>query len=50
MLKLELKNDTHLWMQISHAGRTPSAVAEVPVAPSEVQLKITGAKFGKPRL
>ena len=44
------KNDTHLWMQISHAGRqTPSAVAEVPVAPSEVQLKMAGAKFGKPR-
>ena len=41
------KNDTHLWMQISHAGRqTPSAVAEVPVAPSEVQLKMAGAKFG----
>ena len=44
------KNNTHLWMQISHAGRqTPAAVAETPVAPSEVQLKMPGAQFGKPR-
>ena len=44
------KNDTHLWMQISHAGRqTPAAVAETPVAPSEVQLQMPGAQFGKPR-
>ena len=44
------KNDTHLWMQISHAGRqTPALVAETPVAPSEVQLQMPGAQFGKPR-
>ena len=44
------KNDTHLWMQISHAGRqTPASVAETPVAPSEVQLEMPGAQFGKPR-
>ena len=44
------KNDTHLWMQISHAGRqTPEAVAPTPVGPSDIQLKMTGAAFGKPR-
>ncbi len=44
------KNDTHLWMQISHAGRqTPASVAHTPVAPSEVQLQMPGAQFGKPR-
>ena len=44
------KNNTHLWMQISHAGRqTPASVAETPVAPSEVQLQMPGAQFGKPR-
>ena len=43
-------NNTHLWMQISHAGRqTPAAVAPTPVAPSAVQLKMPGAAFGKPR-
>lgn len=41
---------THLWMQISHAGRqTPESVASIPVAPSEVQLQMPGAAFGKPR-
>ena len=44
------RNDTHLWMQISHAGRqTPASVAETPVAPSEVQLQMPGAQFGMPR-
>ena len=44
------KNNTHLWMQISHAGRqTPASVAETPVGPSEVQLQMPGAQFGKPR-
>ena len=44
------KNNTHLWMQISHAGRqTPASVAETPVAPSEVQQQMPGAQFGKPR-
>ncbi|MEH6909380.1 MAG: NADH:flavin oxidoreductase/NADH oxidase family protein [Oceanicoccus sp.] len=41
---------THLWMQISHAGRqTPESVAAIPVGPSEVQLQMPGAAFGKPR-
>lgn len=44
------KNNTHLWMQISHAGRqTPASVADTPVGPSEVQLQMPGAQFGKPR-
>jgi 2,4-dienoyl-CoA reductase-like NADH-dependent reductase (Old Yellow Enzyme family) len=37
-------------MQISHAGRqTPATVAEEPVGPSDVALKMPGAAFGKPR-
>ena len=44
------KNNTHLWAQISHAGRqTPAAVAPTPVGPSDIQLKMPGAAFGKPR-
>jgi len=44
------RNDTHLWMQISHAGRqTPAAVAPEPVGPSDIGLKMPGAAFGKPR-
>lgn len=44
------RNDTHLWMQISHAGRqTPAAVAPEPVGPSTIGLKMPGAAFGKPR-
>lgn len=44
------RNDTHLWMQISHAGRqTPAAVNSEPVAPSDIGLKMPGAAFGKPR-
>lgn len=43
-------NDTHIWMQISHAGRqTPKAVASEPVGPSEVALALPGGRFGKPR-
>ena len=45
-------NDTHLWMQISHAGRqTPYTINKEPVAPSPKQLnKLLGIlKFGKPR-
>ncbi len=41
---------THLWMQLSHAGRqTPEYVAKTPVAPSDKQLKMPGERFGKPR-
>ncbi len=43
-------NDTHLWMQISHAGRqTPASVNPDPVGPSDVALAMPGAQFGKPR-
>lgn len=37
-------NGNHLWMQINHAGRqTPLAIAQVPVAPSAIQLHMPGA-------
>jgi 2,4-dienoyl-CoA reductase-like NADH-dependent reductase (Old Yellow Enzyme family) len=43
-------NDTHLWMQISHAGRqTPALVNKEPVGPSDKALDMPGAQFGKPR-
>jgi 2,4-dienoyl-CoA reductase-like NADH-dependent reductase (Old Yellow Enzyme family) len=43
-------NNTHLWMQISHAGRqTPASVSKEPLAPSDKPLDMPGAQFGKPR-
>lgn len=43
-------NGTHLWMQLSHAGRqTPAIVNPQPVAPSEVAVGLPGGQFGKPR-
>lgn len=43
-------DDTHLWMQISHAGRqTPKLIATEPVGPSTIALAIPGGRFGKPR-
>ncbi|MDO8289381.1 MAG: NADH:flavin oxidoreductase/NADH oxidase family protein [Parvibaculum sp.] len=43
-------NNTHLWMQISHAGRqTPISVSKEPLAPSDIPLDMPGAQFGKPR-
>ncbi len=43
-------NDTHLWMQISHAGRqTPASVNKEPVAPSAKPLEMPGGQFGRPR-
>ncbi len=43
-------HDTHLWMQISHAGRqTPVSVNPQPVGPSDVALAMPGAQFGRPR-
>ena len=43
------KNNTNLWMQISHAGRqTPGDLNMKPVAPSDVGLKIPGRKYGTP--
>jgi 2,4-dienoyl-CoA reductase-like NADH-dependent reductase (Old Yellow Enzyme family) len=42
-------NHTHVWPQISHAGRQATRfVARRPLAPSEVQLELLGL-FGKPR-
>ena len=44
------KNNTNLWMQISHAGRqTPGDLNMKPVAPSDVGLKIPGRKYGTPK-
>ena len=43
------KDNTHLWMQISHAGRqTPGEINSFPKAPSSVQLKIPGRNYGVP--
>ena len=43
------KHNTHLWMQISHAGRqTPGEINSSPKAPSSVQLKIPGRNYGVP--
>jgi 2,4-dienoyl-CoA reductase-like NADH-dependent reductase (Old Yellow Enzyme family) len=43
------RNDTHLWMQISHAGRqTQALVNPHPKAPSAVQLDLPGNQFGMP--
>lgn len=48
--KAGTRNGTHLWMQLSHAGRqTPKAVASEPVAPSAVEVEMPGGQFGKPR-
>lgn len=44
------ENGTHLWMQISHAGRqTPASVNKEPVGPSDEALEMPGSQFGKPR-
>ena len=41
------KDNTHLWMQISHAGRqTPGEINSSPKAPSSVQLKIPVRNYG----
>ena len=43
------KNNTQLWMQISHAGRqTPGEINSSPLAPSDIGLKIPGKNFGTP--
>ena len=43
-------NDTHLWMQISHAGRqTPIAVNKTPVGPSNLPVNMPGKMFGDPQ-
>ena len=46
---ISTRNDTHFWMQLSHAGRqTPGSINSSPLAPSSVRLKIPGRKFGLP--
>ena len=43
------KNNTQLWMQISHAGRqTPGEINSSPLAPSDIRLKIPGKNYGIP--
>jgi len=43
------KNNTQLWMQISHAGRqTPGEINSSPFAPSNIGLKIPGKNYGTP--
>ena len=43
------RNNTQLWMQISHAGRqTPGDLNPNPLSPSSVQLKIPSANYGVP--
>jgi 2,4-dienoyl-CoA reductase-like NADH-dependent reductase (Old Yellow Enzyme family) len=47
--KAGTKNNTQLWMQISHAGRqTPGEINSSPMAPSNIGLKIPGKNFGTP--
>jgi len=43
------RNNTHLWMQISHAGRQTQAIVNPhPKAPSAVTLGLPGKQFGEP--
>ena len=43
------KNNTQLWMQISHAGRqTPGEINSSQMAPSNIRLKIPGKNYGTP--
>ncbi len=43
-------NDTHVWMQLSHAGRqSPKIVASAPVGPSAVRVDLPGGQFATPR-
>ena len=44
------RNNTHLWMQVSYAGRqTPGEINTSPKVSSSVPLRIPGKKFGKPK-
>ena len=44
------KDNTQLWMQISHAGRqTPGEINSSPLAPSNIGLKIPGKNYGTPK-
>ena len=43
------RNNTHLWMQVSHAGRQTQAIVNPhPKAPSAVTLGLPGKQFGEP--
>ena len=43
------RNQAHFWIQLSHAGRqTPMEINKTPMAPSSVQLKIPGRRYGVP--
>ena len=43
-------NGTHLWMQISHAGRQTAPLVNMhPVGPSDIAVRVPGVKFGQPR-
>ena len=43
-------HDTHIWPQLSHAGRqSPKSVAIEPAGPSSVEVELPGGQFGKPR-
>ena len=44
------RDNTQLWMQISHAGRqTPGEINSSPMAPSDIRLKIPGRSYGVPK-
>ena len=50
MAEAGTRDDAHLSMQISHAGRqTPALIASEPVGPSDVGVALPGGRFGKPR-
>jgi len=47
--EISTANNTHFWMQLSHAGRqTPGEINSSPLAPSSIRLKIPGRRFGIP--
>ena len=50
LTKIATKSKTHFWAQLSHAGRqTPYQINKSPLAPSSVQLKIPGRRYGVPK-
>ena len=43
-------NNVDFWMQISHAGRqTPAHIAKESLGPSNIQLKIPGLRYSRPK-
>jgi 2,4-dienoyl-CoA reductase-like NADH-dependent reductase (Old Yellow Enzyme family) len=47
--KASTRNNTHAWMQLSHAGRQTQAIVNPhPKAPSAVTLGLPGKQFGEP--